>query len=482
MTQVAVKELFTAFWKLKQDTCFIPHLSKFCCNCRFPSIRFNRSFYNDVSPRNYLEFFKNYIQLGKNKPNLFQFDIYRTCSNARFDLRTGIFNKKTGFLIQSARNYSSEAPTFTLENEFYMSFLEHLLKEYGEINMTLLSCDDKDRGRLLARLQELGPTVETVVRLKEKYEEKEQLENLQLGLEIEDEGLKKLAEEDKNECLQTIADMETQLVNLIVGDEKTDSCDIILELNAGVGGQEAMLFTANMYNMYKSFSAFNGWQFYDVNIEVAELGGLRKAIASISGPNVYKMLKFEGGVHRVQRVPQTEKAGRVHTSTMTVAVLPQPSEIEVMINPKDLEIQTMRASGAGGQHVNKTDSAVRIIHIPTGIRAECQQDRSQIQNKKIAMQLIRSRLYEKQLTEQMSQYRAQRKIQVGSAARSEKVRTYNYPQDRITDHRLSENYHNIEEFMRGQEGLRNMIHDLHLMIKYDRLKEMLENFKKDKKA
>ncbi|KAL3842662.1 hypothetical protein ACJMK2_020652 [Sinanodonta woodiana] len=457
MTQVAINGFFRAFWKLKQDSCFRPFLSKFCCNCRFPSFRSNRSFHNNVCPRNYLEFSKNNVQLGKNKLYLSQYDVYKTYSITKFGLWTGICNKKSGLLIQRlcSRNYSSDASIFTLENELYI-------------------CGDKDRGRCIARLLELGPVVETIIRLKKKYEEKEELENMRLGLEVEDEGLKKLAEEDKQECLQTIAEMENQLVNLIVGDEKIDNCGIILELNAGVGGQEAMLFTANMYNMYKAFTAYNGWQFTDVNIEVAELGGLRKAIASIAGPNVYKMLKFEGGVHRVQRVPETEKTGRLHTSTMTVAVLPQPTEYRLY----------MVASFNGGGRTQKTPRKEPLTHDKqlTRIRAECQQDRSQVQNKKIAMQLIRSKLYEKQLTEQMSQYKTQRKIQVGSAARSEKVRTYNYPQDRITDHRLSENYHNIEEFMRGQDGLRDMIHDLHLMIKYDRLKEMLENFKKDKKV
>nr|XP_023683867.1 peptide chain release factor 1-like, mitochondrial isoform X4 [Paramormyrops kingsleyae] len=221
-----------------------------------------------------------------------------------------------------------------------------------------------------------------------------------------------------------------------------------------------MLFTAEMFDMYRRFANYQGWDFETLEYNPSDTGGLRHGSAAVSGPQSYKTMKFEAGVHRVQRVPKTEKQGRIHTSTMTVAVLPQPTEITLTINAKDLKIETKRASGAGGQHVNTTDSAVRIVHIPTGVVAECQQERSQLKNKEKAMKMLRAKLYGLRLEEESSKRHQARKIQIGTKGRSEKIRTYNFVQDRITDHRIGKTQHDVRGFMLGEDLLEDMSRSL----------------------
>ncbi|XP_075410469.1 peptide chain release factor 1-like, mitochondrial isoform X2 [Tenrec ecaudatus] len=255
--------------------------------------------------------------------------------------------------------------------------------------------------------------------------------------------------------------------------EETDENDLILEVTAGVGGQEAMLFTAEIFEMYQQYAAFKRWHFETLEYVPSEIGGLRHASATIGGAEAYKLLKHEGGVHRVQRVPETERQGRIHTSTMTVAVLPQPTEINLVINPKDLRIDTKRASGAGGQHVNTTDSAVRIVHLPTGIISECQQERSQLKNRELAMRKLRAKLYSMHLEEEASKRYQARKIQVGTKGRSEKIRTYNFPQNRVTDHRISKSLHDLDRFMRGEDLLDELVQSLKECADYEALVEVI---------
>ncbi|XP_066452066.1 peptide chain release factor 1-like, mitochondrial isoform X4 [Eleutherodactylus coqui] len=262
---------------------------------------------------------------------------------------------------------------------------------------------------------------------------------------------------------------------LLLAKEEADHSDLILEVTAGVGGQEAMLFTAEIFDMYRRYATYKNWSFDILGYYYSDLGGVRHATASVGGYDAYRHLKYEGGVHRVQRVPKTEKQGRIHTSTMTVAILPQPSEIHLVINPKDLRIDTKRASGAGGQHVNTTDSAVRIVHLPTGVVSECQQERSQIKNKEIAMKVLHAKLYNMKLEEQGSKRQSSRKIQVGTKGRSEKIRTYNFPQDRITDHRIGMSVHNIDKFLFGNELLDETIQALSDFSDYESLKEIIDN-------
>ncbi|XP_029799860.1 peptide chain release factor 1-like, mitochondrial isoform X2 [Suricata suricatta] len=255
--------------------------------------------------------------------------------------------------------------------------------------------------------------------------------------------------------------------------EETDENDLILEVTAGVGGQEAMLFTSEMFEMYQRYATFKRWHFETLEYFPSEIGGLRHASASIGGLEAYKHLKFEGGVHRVQRVPKTEKQGRIHTSTMTVAILPQPTEINLVIHPKDLRIDTKRASGAGGQHVNTTDSAVRIVHLPTGVVSECQQERSQLKNREMAMKKLRAKLYSMHLEEETNKRYSARKIQVGTKGRSEKIRTYNFPQNRVTDHRIHKSLHDLETFMQGEDLLDELVQSLKDYADYESLIEII---------
>ncbi|XP_006140057.2 peptide chain release factor 1-like, mitochondrial isoform X3 [Tupaia chinensis] len=267
--------------------------------------------------------------------------------------------------------------------------------------------------------------------------------------------------------------LERQIVLLLVPSEETDENDLILEVTAGVGGQEAMLFTSEIFDMYQQYAAFKRWNFETLEYFPSEIGGLRHASASIGGSEAYKHMKFEGGVHRVQRVPKTEKQGRIHTSTMTVAILPQPTEINLVINPKDLRIDTKRASGAGGQHVNTTDSAVRIVHLPTGVVSECQQERSQLKNREMAMKKLRAKLYSMQLEEETSKRYNARKIQIGTRGRSEKIRTYNFPQNRVTDHRINKSLHDLETFMQGDYLLDELVQSLKDYANYESLVEII---------
>ncbi|XP_063773919.1 peptide chain release factor 1-like, mitochondrial isoform X1 [Pseudophryne corroboree] len=319
---------------------------------------------------------------------------------------------------------------------------------------------------------EMKRVFSVIQELREKESELEQLHQL-LGDENED--LKALAKTEITSCLKEINELNCQIAWFLIPREEVDACNPILEVTAGVGGQEAMLFTSDIFDMYQRYAAHKNWSFDILEYFHSDLGGVRRASAIVGGHNVYKHLKYEGGVHRVQRVPKTEKQGRIHTSTMTVAVLPQPNEINLIINPKDLRIETKRASGAGGQHVNTTDSAVRIVHIPTGVVSECQQERSQTRNKETAMKVLRAKLYNIKLEEETNKYQMARKIQVGTKGRSEKIRTYNFPQDRVTDHRIGKSVHSMEGFLLGDELLDEMIQDLSDFAIYESLMEIISN-------
>ncbi|MBN3309312.1 RF1ML factor, partial [Amia calva] len=321
------------------------------------------------------------------------------------------------------------------------------------------------------RMTSLATLIADVEKLRLKENEMKDTEVL---LKDDDADIRELAESERSACMETIRDLKQKILSQLVHEEEVDESDLVLELTAGVGGQEAMLFTAEIFDMYQNYAAFQGWGFETLEYFPSEIGGLRHATASVSGTHCYKRLKFEGGVHRVQRVPKTEKQGRTHTSTMTVAVLPQPTEINFTINAKDLRIETKRASGAGGQHVNTTDSAVRIVHIPTGVVSECQQERSQLKNKEKAMQVLRAKLYSMKLEEATSKRYNARKIQIGTKGRSEKIRTYNFPQDRVTDHRIGKSLYDIRGFILGEGLLDEMIQTLQEFSEQESLLDILE--------
>jgi len=286
---------------------------------------------------------------------------------------------------------------------------------------------------------------------------------------LADPDMRELAEADLPALRDRAVALEKELQTELLPKDPNDSKNVILEIRAGTGGEEAALFAADLWRMYTRFAEREGWLVEPMSMSEAQAGGLKEITGLFKGKNVYAKLKFESGVHRVQRVPSTESQGRIHTSAATVAIMPEAEEIDVQILESDLRMDTMRASGSGGQHVNTTDSKVRITHIPTGIAVESQQEKSQTKNREIAMRLLRARMLDAEIQKYQAERSAVRKSQVGSGDRSEKVRTYNYPQDRVTDHRISMTRHNIESFMNGD--IEDVIRSLRAYDEAERLAE-----------
>ncbi|MCI9287339.1 MAG: peptide chain release factor 1 [Clostridia bacterium] len=284
----------------------------------------------------------------------------------------------------------------------------------------------------------------------------------------EDKEIKDLAEMEMLETKEKMPVLEEELKMLLIPKDPDDDKNIICEIRGGAGGDEAALFAGTLFRMYSMYAERKHWKLEVLNENETGLGGYKEVSFMVTGKGVYSRLKFESGVHRVQRVPDTESSGRIHTSTATVAVLPVVEDVEIEINPADIKMDVYRASGAGGQHVNKTSSAVRLTHIPTGIVAECQTERSQLQNREYAMRLLRSRLYEIEKQKRDSELANERKSQVGSGDRSEKIRTYNYPQGRITDHRIGLSIFQMEDFLNG--NLDEMLDSLIAADRAERLK------------
>ncbi|MCL6263445.1 peptide chain release factor 1 [Craterilacuibacter sp. RT1T] len=305
---------------------------------------------------------------------------------------------------------------------------------------------DMDAFRKLTREHaDLTPVVETFA----AYQQCEQ-DMVDAGEMLSDPDMKEFAQAEIEEGKARIAALDTELQKLLLPKDPNDDKNIFLEIRAGTGGDEAALFAGDLLRMYTRYAERNRWQVEVVSASESDLGGYREVIVRLIGQGAFSRLKFESGAHRVQRVPATETQGRIHTSACTVAVMPEADEIaEVVLNPADLRIDTYRASGAGGQHINKTDSAVRITHLPTGIVAECQDGRSQHANKASAMQVLAARIYDIQLREQQQKEAAERKSLVGSGDRSERIRTYNYPQGRITDHRINLTLYKLDQIMDG---------------------------------
>ena len=296
-------------------------------------------------------------------------------------------------------------------------------------------------------------------KVKEAYDEAKEM--------VADKDLKELAEIQMEECKEKLPKIEEELKILLIPKDKDDDKNIICEIRGGAGGEEAALFAGTLFRMYSMYAERKHWKLEVLNENATELGGYKEISFMITGKGVYSRLKFESGVHRVQRVPDTESSGRIHTSTATVAVLPVVEDVEVELNPADIRMEVFRASGAGGQHVNKTSSAVRLIHEPTGIVAECQTERSQVQNREYAMRLLKSRIYEMEKRKQDEELASERKSQVGAGDRSEKIRTYNYPQGRITDHRIGLSIYQMEDFLNG-----NLDDMIDAITAYDRAEKL----------
>lgn len=289
---------------------------------------------------------------------------------------------------------------------------------------------------------------------------------------LNDPELKEIAAAQLDELNHQLPDIERDLQIALLPRDAADDNSVIMEIRAGVGGEESALFAGDLFNQYKSYALRKGWKIEIIEENATSLHGYKEVIFKIDGVGAYARMKFESGIHRVQRVPETEAGGRIHTSAASVAVMPEAKDIDVVIDEKDIRIDIFRASGAGGQHVNKTDSAIRITHFPTGIVVTCQNERSQLQNKATAMAVLRSRLYEKQRTEQMNASNASRRSMVGSGDRSEKIRTYNFPEQRVTDHRIKLTLYKLDDILAGGEGLDEMIDALISADQLERLAAM----------
>ena len=345
--------------------------------------------------------------------------------------------------------------------------LEAVEKRYEELTKLIADPEVISNQSEWQRLMKEHASIEDIVikfreykKVKQNMEEAEEL--------MQDPEMKELAETEYYSAKEELPKIEEELKILLIPKDPDDDKNIICEIRAGAGGEEAALFAGTLFRMYTMYAEKKHWKLEVLNENDTGLGGYKEISFMITGKGVYSRLKFESGVHRVQRVPDTESSGRIHTSTATVAVLPVVEDVEIEVNPADIKMEVFRASGAGGQHINKTSSAVRLIHEPTGIVVECQTERSQFQNKDNAMKMLRTKLYEIEKQKQDSEISNARKSQVGSGDRSEKIRTYNYPQGRITDHRIGMSIYQMENFLNGD--IDEMVDNLIAADRAERLK------------
>lgn len=337
--------------------------------------------------------------------------------------------------------------------------IDNLNHQYKTITDKLMMPDELSQTEIKkysSELNRLRPIMDAYQNLLKKKEELLEV----AALAIEDLDFQKMADEEMRDYREEIQRAESQLIEMIIPADVDDENNAVLEVRAGTGGREAAIFASEIFNMYKKYSGSKRWSFDMLSENHNAEGGLKEASASINGKSVFAFLKHEIGVHRVQRIPVTESLGRVHTSTVSVAVLPQPENVNIVLDMKDVKIDTFKSSGAGGQHVNTTDSAVRVTHLPTGLTVSMQDGRSQIMNRQKALQVLTARLYDQERTRSMKERSDARRIQIGSALRSERIRTYNFSQDRITDHRIGLTLHGINEMLVGGSNLHELIVNL----------------------
>jgi peptide chain release factor 1 len=325
-------------------------------------------------------------------------------------------------------------------------------KRYEELNRELcepaVASDPKRYTEFMKELKSVEPIVEKYREYRRAGESEAEAKAI-LGEGGTDRELRQMAEDELSSARGDLARIAGELNVLLLPHDPNDARNVIFEIRAGAGGEEAALFSSVLSRMYGMYAERKGWKTEIMNANETELGGFKEISFLVSGEGAYSRLKFESGVHRVQRVPETETQGRIHTSTATVAVLPEVDDVEVELNPADLKIDTFRSSGAGGQHINKTSSAIRVTHLPTGMVVECQDERSQYKNKDRALKILRSRLFDRKQKEQDDKVAAERRSQVGTGDRSERIRTYNYPQGRVTDHRIGLTLYRLEEVLNG---------------------------------
>ena len=329
--------------------------------------------------------------------------------------------------------------------------LDFILEKYEELSLKVSDPDIINNQPLWQKhIKEMGEMEPIVNKYKEYKKAKESIAEAKEMLEMGDEELKELAKMEIAELEDQIPAMEDELKVLLLPKDPNDEKNVILEIRAGTGGEEAALFAQDLLRMYLRYAERRGWKAEIMDANDTGIGGIKEASVLIKGKGAYSRMKYESGTHRVQRVPETESSGRIHTSAATVAVLPEVDDVEVEINPNDVRVDVYRSSGNGGQCVNTTDSAVRLTHIPTGLVVTCQDEKSQIKNKDKAFKVLRSRLYDMKLQEQNAEISAERKSQVGSGDRSERIRTYNFPQGRVTDHRIGMTIYKLDSFHDGE--------------------------------
>uniref|UniRef100_A0A8C5PKQ1 Mitochondrial translation release factor 1 n=1 Tax=Leptobrachium leishanense TaxID=445787 RepID=A0A8C5PKQ1_9ANUR len=367
-------------------------------------------------------------------------------------------------------------------NEKLQNYLNALRKEHEDLSQrrSLSSVKEDDQRTLGKRHNELSPIIALLKEIQAAEQDARELESM-CADKNEKEELLQLAMEEKQMVNQNIEMLRRKLLQILLPNDKYDMSDVVLEVTSGrtTGGDICQQFTQEVFEMYQNYAYYKAWSFEILTYAPCDFGGLHHAAARISGEGIYKLLKYEGGTHRVQRIPEvglSSRMQRIHTGTMTVIVLPQTTEIDIQINPKDLRIDTFRAKGAGGQHVNTTDSAVRIVHLPSGIVVECQQERSQLLNKDKAMMMLKAKLQQQIVEEELSQRHRARKLQVGSRTQSDRIRTYNFTQDRVTDHRISYEVRNIKEFLKGEEPFDDLIQRLQDFADMETLLEVTENY------
>ena len=353
-----------------------------------------------------------------------------------------------------------------------MEKLRSLDLHYADVEARLGAPETYDDPAQVAKLNKEQRELEPVVSAYRAWQRRRQ-DLADAEALMGDPDMKELAQEEFHQAREDIARLEEEIKVLLLPRDPNDDKNVIVEIRAGVGGEEAALFAHSLFRMYSMYADARRWKVEVDSVNETELGGIKEICFTIEGDGAYSRLKFESGVHRVQRVPETESGGRIHTSTATVAVLPEVDEVDFELNPADIEMQVFRSSGAGGQHINKTSSAVRLIHKPTGTVVECQQERSQFQNRDKAMQILRSRLYEAKVREQEEAVTAERRSQVGTGMRNERIRTYNFPQGRLTDHRIGLTLYKLESVMDG--NLDEIIDALVTADQAERLKNSEQN-------
>uniref|UniRef100_A0A336LF00 CSON010017 protein n=1 Tax=Culicoides sonorensis TaxID=179676 RepID=A0A336LF00_CULSO len=396
----------------------------------------------------------------------------------RFPLLTRLITRQSCYkIVQNPPKFvrfcstKTTADNFTVSNPNVQKYLETIRVEYYGLTVgENLNKDQRKRMRVLSGLVNLIDQRKALLI---------NINSLNDMKEEKDEEMIALVKEEKQVYGEILQKLEIDIIQALLDLDESDDYDaLMLEIAAGVGGQEAMLFAGELYEMYNNFCGYKGWDCELLNFDSSDVGGCRHASILVTGDDAYRCLKHEGGVHRVQRIPATEKSGRIHTSTVTVAIIPRPDDLDIDVKEKDLKIETKRASGAGGQHVNTTDSAVRIVHIPTGIAVDCQTERSQHKNKEIAIQKLKAKLINDHMEKQASNVASSRKSQVGSSNRNEKIRTYNFNQDRITDHRIEGGtVHNLKSFLYGGHELDQMISRLSADLRKKHLLEIINNMK-----